>query len=329
MEIAASGGHSLLLIGSPGAGKSMRAKRMSTILPDLSPQERFAVAKIRSIVGEPQKEGTERPFRMIHHSCTKVAMLGGGKELVPGEITLAHNGVLFLDELAEFSSAVLDGLRQPIEDGNIVLSRASGSACYPCNFMLIAAANPCLCGRLLEGKDKCLCTPFQRDNYLNRISGPLLDRIDLRVNVFSMKYNVLAGKEHDKVDDMSSKLVRERVTKCRNLQMLRYDSEGINCNAHLKYQMLSKYCMLENDAEMLLQKVIDNEERSGRYYARVLKTARTISDMETIREMEREGREQVMESDLFGKKIGLKHVAEAIKYKVSNDISDKFTNRVL
>ena len=279
MEIAAAGGHNVLLIGPPGSGKSMLAKRLPTILPELSFEESIETTKIHSIAGTLPKDVPlirQRPFRAPHHSVSRAGLAGGGTVPKPGEISLAHNGVLFLDELPEFDRTAMETLRQPIEDGSVTISRAMGSLTYPCNISLIAAMNPCPCGYYGHPKKECTCSENAVRKYMNKVSGPMLDRIDLQVEVPPVEFYELnsEGKEE------SSATVRERVQKARNIQNERYKGTGITCNAGITPKMLNEYCKLSPDGEELLQLAFARLGMSGRSYDRILKVARTIADLE-------------------------------------------------
>lgn len=296
MEIAAAGGHNILLIGSPGSGKTLLAQRLPGILPPLSVQEAVDVTKIYSVAGLlPSGSGliTQRPFRSPHHSVSPAALAGGGSNLRPGEVSLAHNGVLFLDELPEFSRDALEVLRQPIEDGIVTVSRVSGTAVYPSRMMLVAAMNPCKCGYFGHPTHPCTCTPSSIQRYRQRISGPLLDRIDLHVDVPPVDYDDLTTVRGGEC----SQNIRSRVLAARAVQLKRYDGTGILCNAHLPTRLLRRYCSMSNDAEVLLRAAFSNLGLSARAYDRILKVARTIADLAGM------GR------------IEATHIAEALQYR--------------
>ena len=285
LEIAACGGHNILLIGSPGAGKSMLAKRLPTILPEMTQEEIIETSKIHSIAGELDSSGelvTVRPFRSPHHTVSTAGLAGGGSVPAPGEISLAHNGVLFLDELPEFSRAAMEILRQPVEDGKITISRANAALTYPCSIMLVAAMNPCPCGFFGHPSKQCTCTPQQVSKYLGKISGPLLDRFDLHIEVPPVDFSELAGS--DEVE--SSETIRKRVNRVRKMQSERYKGTGISCSAAMTPGAVRKYCVMDDSARELMMKTFDSLGLSARAYDKILKIARTIADMadsETIR----------------------------------------------
>lgn len=279
LEIAAAGGHNVLLIGPPGSGKSMLAKRMGTILPKMSFDEMIETTKIHSVAGLlPQNQGliSTRPFRSPHHSISAVGLTGGGTVPKPGEISLCHNGVLFLDELPEFTRSALEALRQPVEDSKVTISRAMGRLTYPCSFMLIAAMNPCPCGFYNHPVRTCTCTEDAVRRYLSRVSGPLLDRIDIHVEVPPVEYDDLTTKTTEE----SSQQIRERVNKARVIQMERYKDTSINCNANLDASQFEKVCVVDDKANMLLKAAFDRLGLTARAYDRILKVARTIADLE-------------------------------------------------
>ena len=276
MEIAAAGGHNLLMQGPPGSGKSMLAKRLPTILPPLEFEESLECTKIYSVAARPGQDLCRtRPFRSPHHTATYVALCGGGQHLTPGELSLAHNGVLFLDELPEFSPQVLDSMRAPLEDNEITVARANGTVTYPCNTMLICAMNPCKCGFLGHPTKACTCSPGEIQRYRHRISGPLLDRIDLHIEVPAVSYEELSTKAPGE----PSSVIRKRVLKARKLQLERYREEGISKNADLSSPQVKKYCILSPEAEQLIRKSFDRLDLSARAYYRILKVARTIADL--------------------------------------------------
>ena len=279
-EVACAGGHNIILIGSPGSGKSMMAKRLPSILPPLSLREALETTKIHSVAGR-LKGGTTlltaRPFRSPHHTISPVALVGGGSFPTPGEISLAHNGVLFLDEMPEFNRSVLEVLRQPLEDRHISISRAKYAIDYPASFMLVASMNPCPCGYYGHPTKPCACTEYQRQQYMGKISGPLLDRIDIQVEVQPVDFNSISSKANGE----SSASIRERVVRAREIQLARFKGEpGVNCNAQMTPRLLHKYA--EPDAAGL-EKLRDAMERmnmSARAYDRILKVARTIADLD-------------------------------------------------
>lgn len=279
LEVAAAGGHNVLLIGPPGSGKSMLAKRMPTILPQMTHEESIEATKIHSVAGVLPSDTsliTTRPFRAPHHTVSAAGMAGGGTIPRPGEISLAHNGVLFLDELPEYHRDVMEALRQPIEDGRVTISRVAGTLTYPCSITLIAAMNPCPCGFFGHPKKECTCTPRQVSKYLSRISGPMLDRLDIHVEVPPVDFDALKSKGNEE----TSAQIRARVDKAREIQNARYKGTGITCNARLTPAMLEKFCVLSPDAENALKTVFDKMGMSGRAYDRILKVARTIADLD-------------------------------------------------
>lgn len=297
LEVAASGGHNLLFIGPPGSGKSMLAKRLPGILPPLTREESMQTTQIHSAAGLLEADAglmTVRPFRAPHHTVSPVALTGGGSVPRPGEVSLAHNGVLFLDELPEFQRTALEILRQPLEDGKIVVSRAAGQAAFPCHVMLVAAMNPCPCGYLGHPTHPCSCTPAAIERYRSRISGPLLDRIDLHVNVEPVEYEALASDSGGE----SSAEVRSRVLRTRRIQQQRLEEWGVSCNARIPDAQLRTVCRMTPDASRMLATAFDRMGLSARAYTRVLKVARTLADMD--------------QSEL----LSSAHIAEALQYRM-------------
>lgn len=278
LEIAAAGGHNAILIGSPGTGKSMLAKRMSSILPAMTFEESIETTNIHSISGLLDKENplvTVRPFRSPHHTISPAGLAGGGGIPRPGEVSLAHNGLLFLDELAEFARSTLEILRQPLEDQIVTISRASGTVSYPCSIMLIAAMNPCPCGYFGHPTRQCICSPKQVASYLSRVSGPMLDRFDLHVEVAPVEFdNISSGKKEE-----ASEKIRERVQIAREIQLKRFKNTGITCNARITADILHEVCGLSTDALNLMRDIFDKMGLSARAYDRILKVSRTICDM--------------------------------------------------
>ena len=297
LEIAAAGGHNVILIGAPGSGKTMLARRMPTILPPLGRDEALETTKIYSVAGKAGVSGhlmTRRPFRAPHHTASQVALIGGGQSPMPGEVSLAHNGVLFLDELPEFGRSVLEVLRQPLEEKRIVVSRARYSVEYPANFTLVAAMNPCPCGYYNHPTRECTCSPGAVHRYMGRISGPLMDRIDLHVEVTPVTPAELSRAEPGE----PSAAIRERVVRAREVQQRRFrDVEGVHTNAMMNAAMLREYCRPDAAGAALLERAMERLSLSARAYDRILKVARTIADLA--------GRERITAQE----------IAEAVGYR--------------
>lgn len=296
LEIAAAGGHNILMIGPPGSGKTMLSKRIPTILPDMSLDEAIETTKIHSIMGLLHHDASliaTRPFRSPHHTISDAGLIGGGQVPKPGEVSLSHNGVLFLDELPEFKRNVLEVLRQPLEDGVVTISRAVVSITYPSRFMLVAAMNPCKCGNFGDSQKACSCTPNEIHKYRARVSGPLLDRIDIHIEVPAVRYKELSAVRAGE----PSEEIRKRVNSARSVQKERFSGKGIHCNAQMSSRHIKKYCVIKEDADRLLESAIDRLGLSARAYTRILKVSRTIADLDRCEDIES------------------RHVAEAIQYR--------------
>jgi magnesium chelatase family protein len=296
LEVAAAGGHNVLLVGAPGSGKTMLARRIPTILPPLSLEEALEVTKLYSVTGLLKGKGaliTARPFRSPHHTTSDIGIIGGGRIPRPGEVSLAHFGVLFLDEFPEFERNVLEVLRQPLEDGKVTISRAHSALTYPAQFMLVAAMNPCPCGRLYDLKQDCTCSPNQVQRYWRKLSEPLLDRIDIQLEVPRLKSEELS----DMPAGESSSVIRQRVTQARKVQVERFKGSHVYSNAHMRPRQIKEHCKLDKEAESLLKSAIVHLKLSARAYDKILKLSRTIADLEGT------------------PTIQAQHVAEATQYR--------------
>lgn len=297
LEIAAAGGHNVIMIGSPGAGKTMLARALPSIMPPLSVGECLECSKIHSIAGllsDDQPLVTERPFRAPHHTCSQASLIGGGRIPGPGEVSLSHNGILFMDEFPEFQKNVLEALRQPLEDGIVTISRVGGQFTFPCNFLLVASMNPCPCGYLNDPKHDCICSSAAITRYRHKVSGPLLDRFDIQLEVMPIEFSDLYNEN---TKEEPSAVIRERVTQARAIQLERFAGTGIYCNSNMGQSHLRDYCQLDAASKKLMERAFEKLGISARAHNRILKLARTIADLA--------GSEY----------IAAPHIAEAIQYR--------------
>ena len=306
LEVASAGGHNLVMIGPPGSGKTMLARRLPTILPPLTFDEAIETTKIYSVTGMLNRDEaliTKRPFRAPHHTISDAGLIGGGRIPKPGEVSLAHNGVLFLDELPEFKTHVLEVLRQPLEDQRVTISRAASTITYPSRLMLVAAMNPCPCGYSTDPKHECRCTEWQINRYRAKISGPLLDRIDIHVDVPAVFYKDLTANTPQE----PSSVIRKRVADARSIQSKRFSRSKIYCNAQMSSRQIKQHCQVDAESSRILENAIDKLGLSARAYKRVLKIARTVADL------------------VHSKDIGTEHIMEAIQYRDLDRRKDEFS----